>query len=122
MGIMLQMIAGFFSGIITGMGIGGGMILIPVLTLLLGFEQKIAQGINLLYFIPTGAVALWVHYKSKSIDIKLAWIIAAFGVAGSVGGALLAGVIPSHILRRIFAVLVIGMGCNEFFLATKEGK
>jgi uncharacterized membrane protein YfcA len=63
MEIILYLITGFVAGIISGMGIGGGVVLIPVLTLFLGFEQKIAQGVNLMYFIPTGAAALWVHYK-----------------------------------------------------------
>jgi len=120
MGIILESLAGFFSGIIGGMGFGGGMILIPVLTLLLGFEQKVAQGINLLYFIPTGAIALWVHIKNKSIDFKAAWIIAALGIIGSIGGALLAGVIPSALLRRFFAVLIIVVGMYEFYIASRE--
>lgn len=122
MGMIWHVAAGFFSGITSGMGVGGGVILIPVLTLILGVEQKIAQGINLLYFIPTGAVALWVHYKNNSIEIKIAWIIAAFGVAGSIAGAYLAGIIPSHILRRIFALLTIFVGMNEIFLAVKGDK
>ena len=104
------------------MGFCGGMILIPVLTLLLGFEQKIAQGINLLYFIPTGAVALWVHSKNKSIEFKAALIMATLGVIGSVGGSLLAGVLPSHTLRRFFATLIIVVGFNEFYVAAKEKK
>ena len=111
--------AGFFSGIVSGMGIGGGVILIPVLTLLLGVEQKIAQGINLLYFIPTGAVALWVHLKNKDVELKTAWIIAAFGIAGAVTGAMLAGNISPNVLRRIFAILTIGIGAHEIYAAFK---
>lgn len=122
MGLILQVTAGFLAGIVSGMGLGGGVVLIPVLTLLLGFEQKMAQGINLLYFIPTGAVALYVHYKNKSIDVKLAWILASYGVIGSIAGALLAWVIPSDILRRMFSIFVIAMGFNELYLATKHIK
>ncbi|OQB12395.1 MAG: hypothetical protein BWY15_02223 [Firmicutes bacterium ADurb.Bin193] len=122
MGIILRAFAGFLSGIVSGMGIGGGVVLIPFLTLLLGFEQKTAQGINLLYFIPTGFAALWIHIKNKSVDVRLAWILAAYGVAGSIGGALLAGIISSQVLRKMFAVLIIVIGCNEFFLALKKVK
>ena len=61
-------IAGIISGIISGMGMGGGIILIPVLTIFLGFSQKVAQGITLLYFIPTAVFALIVHIKNKTIE------------------------------------------------------
>ncbi len=120
MGMILHALAGFCSGIVSGMGFGGGMILIPVLTLLLGFDQKVAQGINLLYFIPTGLVALWVHSKNKSIETKTAWIVASIGVAGAIGGAYLAGVMPSALLRRVFAVVIIGVGFYEFYIAARN--
>ena len=118
--MILKIFAGFLSGIVSGMGIGGGVILIPVLTLFLGVEQKAAQGINLLYFIPTGAVALWVHLKNQNIDLKAAWSIAAFGIAGSALGAALAGNISPGVLRQIFAALTVAVGANEIFAALKR--
>lgn len=63
---MLTVIIGFLSGIISGMGIGGGAILIPALILTYGIEQKLAQGINLVYFLPTAVIALIVHIKKKT--------------------------------------------------------
>ena len=54
-------LAGLVSGIISGMGIGGGIILIPILTIFLGFDQKVAQGITLLYFIPTAIFSLIIN-------------------------------------------------------------
>lgn len=63
--MLYLMIAGFLAGVISGMGMGGGIILIPVLTLLLGFDQKQAQGMNLFFFIPTAVLALVVHIKKK---------------------------------------------------------
>ena len=69
--MLLTVLAGFFSGIIGGMGIGGGAILIPVLTVLLGIGQKQAQCANLIYFIPTAIAALSVHIKKKSVDFKV---------------------------------------------------
>ena len=111
----MKIFTGFLSGIVSGMGIGGGVILIPVLTLFLGVEQRTAQGINLLYFIPTGAAALWVHFKNKSVEVKAAPVIAAFGIAGAAAGAALAGYVPPETLRRIFAVLTVGVGVNEIY-------
>ena len=117
MEIILYLITGFVAGIISGMGIGGGVVLIPVLTLFLGFEQKIAQGVNLMYFIPTGAAALWVHYKNKCVETKIALVLAAFGVLGSATGAYLAAGVSSLVLRKLFALLIIIVGTNELFAA-----
>ena len=60
---MLLAAAGFLSGILSGMGVGGGMILIPVLTIFAGASQHTAQTVNLYYFIPSAAAALVVHIK-----------------------------------------------------------
>ena len=118
--IILKIAAGLLSGVISGMGIGGGVVLIPFLTLILGFDQKIAQGINLLYFIPTGITALIIHGKNKTAEIKTAAKIAGFGVFGAVGGALLAGVLSSETLRNLFAGAVIFMGCRELWTAFRK--
>lgn len=122
MELMLLVAAGLFSGMISGMGIGGGVILIPALTLFLGIEQKVAQGINLLYFIPTAIVALTVHCKNKNLELKTALPIAAFGIVAASVGAYLASVIPSVILRKIFALLTIFVGINEIYIAVKKEK
>ena len=75
----MSVVIGFLSGIISGMGIGGGAILIPALTLFYGIEQKLAQGINLVYFLPTAIIALVIHIKNKSADLKVAAIIGLCG-------------------------------------------
>ena len=59
---------GFFAGIIGGMGMGGGTLLIPILTIFLSFEQKNAQAINLLVFIPMAIVALIIHFKNLKVN------------------------------------------------------
>lgn len=103
-------IAGIVSGIISGMGIGGGIILIPVLTLLLGFDQKIAQGITLLYFIPTAIFALIVHIKNKNVDFKIAMKVASTGVVSAGLGAYCIKYLPTPILSKIFAVFLLIVG------------
>jgi len=110
--MVLLIITGFLSGIITGMGLGG-IILIPALTMLLDFEQKAAQGINLVYFIPTSLIALSVHIKNKNVDFKTATPLIIWGVAGAIAGSFLAGSMPSDILRRIFAYLLLVIGVYQ---------
>ena len=64
--IILYALTGFLAGILGGMGMGGGTLLIPILTIFLGFKQKNAQAINLLVFIPMSLFALIIHIKNKS--------------------------------------------------------
>ena len=60
---MIEILTGFVSGIISGIGMGGGTILILCLSIFLGIKKKIAQGINLVFFIPTSIAAIFVNIK-----------------------------------------------------------
>jgi hypothetical protein len=122
--LIVPILAGLASGIISGMGIGGGTILIPVLVFILNVDQHIAQSINLLYFVPTASIALFVHIKNKRIDMKLALIIVAFGVAGAILGSYFAVSVPSVMLKKMFGIFLFAMGIYETFRkapAKKEG-
>ncbi len=114
-------VTGFLSGIITGMGLGG-IILIPALTMLLGFSQKAAQGINLVYFIPTSVIALMVHIKNKTVDFKIAKPLVLWGVIGAIGGSFFVKFISGGILRKIFAVLLIIIGVYQIASAVINNK
>lgn len=106
-------IFGFIAGMLSGMGVGGGILLIPALTLFLGFSQKIAQGITLVFFIPTAIFALIIHIKNKNVDFKTALRLILTGTVGAVGGALLAGHISSEVLAKIFSVFLLITGCLQ---------
>lgn len=110
---MLLFIIGLASGIISGMGIGGGAILIPALVIFYKPEQHIAQSVNLLYFIPTAIVALVVHKKNKCVDFKVAVPIILAGIAGSFVGSRLALSLPGAVLKRWFGIFLLGMGLYE---------
>jgi uncharacterized membrane protein YfcA len=113
--MIITIIAGLLSGIISGMGIGGGAILIPVLTMFLGVNQHVAQCANLYYFVPTAVAALIIHIKNKSVDFKTAAFIIGFGLVGALAGSFIAVRISTGILRKIFAGFLFIMGLNQFF-------
>lgn len=113
---------GFFSGIISGMGIGGGTILIPALLFLTGIDQHQAQGVNLIYFIPTAITALITHQKKGNLSWKTAKPLALMGLAGAAAGALLAVSLDSEILKKIFGGFLFLMGLSEIFKKKKSDK
>lgn len=115
-------LVGFCAGIISGMGIGGGTILIPALLLLIDLSQHQAQGINLLYFIPTALVALFVHRKAGNLSGRVAKPLVLFGLAGAAAGAWLAVSLESALLRRLFGGFLFLMGLSEICKKDKKSK
>lgn len=117
---MLTILIGFASGIISGMGIGGGTILIPALVFIVGTRQQIAQSINLLVFIPSAAAALFVHIKKHNIEKGLLLKLALTGCAGAIIGSLLAVNLNSELLKKIFGIFLLIMGIYELTSKSKE--
>ena len=110
MDTIFLVLAGIISGIIAGMGMGGGTFLIPVLTLIFSFAQKEAQGINLLAFLPMAIVCLIIHFKNKLVNLKIGIPIVIVGVIFSVIGAFIANSIPNNNLRLYFGFFLILVG------------
>ncbi len=117
---MILIIIGLASGIISGMGMGGGTILIPALIFFANTPQHLAQSINLSVFFPTSIVALWIHTKNKHVRYRLAFKIIATGVVGALIGSKLAVSISTHTLRRLFGIFILAMGIYELFRKTKN--
>ncbi|MCH5186501.1 MAG: sulfite exporter TauE/SafE family protein [Oscillospiraceae bacterium] len=120
MTVIWIIIAGFLSGIISGMGIGGGAILIPALTFLIGMEQKNAQCTNLMYFIPTAVFALIVHIKNKNVEIKSAVSILIFAVIGAIMGGIIAVRLESGLLKKLFGTFLAVLAVREIYIIFKE--
>lgn len=104
--VLLSLI-GVLSGSLGGMGMGGGTLLIPLLTIVLGFNQKVAQGINLISFSIMAVIVIIIHAKNKLINFKVALTFAAFSLITSILGALLASLINSVWLKTCFGLLLI---------------
>ncbi len=120
--MITEILSGFFSGIISGMGIGGGTILIPALTMFLNIDQHKAQGVNLLFFIPTAVVALFVHKKNGNLEFKTAIPLMLWGLLGASLGSFVALNLKPEILRRIFGVFLFAMGGYEIYKGFKKKK
>lgn len=115
--IWWYILAGLFGGVLGGMGMGGGVLLIPALTVLLDVGQQIAQGVNLISFIPMSVVALIIHAKNKQVVWRdLLWIILPACVS-CVGGALLAVSTGSKILKFCYGIFLTLLGITQGVVA-----
>ena len=113
-------VIGIVSGMISGMGIGGGTILIPALLFLQDMNQQQAQGINLIYFIPTAVIALITHIKNKNIETKIVKSIAFTGLLGAAAGGFFAVRMDAELLRKFFGGFLFIMGLSEVFHGVKQ--
>ena len=107
MEILLLILFGAIAGVLGGMGMGGGTLLIPLLTIFLNIDQHVAQGINLLVFLPMAIVALIFHFKNKLVEVKKTWVMIICALASSIGGSFLSFSLKSEQLRIYFAIFLI---------------
>ncbi|WP_123054584.1 sulfite exporter TauE/SafE family protein [Clostridium sp. JN-1] len=107
--IILFIVIGVIAGILSGLfGIGGGIIIVPALVYLCGFNQLTAQGTSLAILLPpTGILAFMSYYKKGHVNLQAGILICIFLVVGSVFGAKLAHVIPVDTIRKLFGVLMM---------------
>ena len=118
---LFPLLAGTVTGVLSGFGVGGGTLLLVYMTVFAGLDQHLAQGINLLYFLPAGLMALPAHWKNGYI--KKPVLLPAIGV-GLVLAALAAWVATTldvGILRKCFGAFLLVIGAMELFGKT-EGK
>ena len=121
MEIFLYILFGILGGIIGGMGVGGGTLLIPLLTIFLSVPQKLAQSINLLAFLPMAIVALIIHFKNKMVETKgIIWIIIP-GIMASVGFAFLASLLDNEVLKTLFGAYLILIAVYEICCLLTQG-
>ena len=115
--IIILVILGLLTGFMAGMlGIGGGIIVIPAMTIILGFTQQQAQGTSLAMMLPpVGIVAVLNYYKAGHVDWRVAGILALFFIVGSIFGSQLAVKIPQDTLKKIFGVFLMLVAVKMLF-------
>jgi uncharacterized membrane protein YfcA len=100
---VVALLVGAVAGVLSGLlGIGGGAIMVPAMTLLMGLSQHMAQGTSLLVIIPTAISGSVTHFRLGNIRLQTAAWLSAGGVVGAVAGAYLALASPDSLLRLLF--------------------
>lgn len=111
--LLIGLTAGAFSGVL---GIGGGIVIIPLLVYFLGFSQQQAQGTSLgLLLPPVGALAVLNYYKAGYVDIRAAFIMVITFLIGSYLSSLIAIQLNEAIVKKIFAVFLLAYSIKLFF-------
>ena len=110
---LLPLAAGFGAGILSGFGVGGGTLLLVWMTVFAGLDQHLAQGINLLYFLPAGLMALPAHWKNGYIHRPALLPAIAGGLACVARAVWEATALDVAALRRIFGAFLILVGLSE---------
>ncbi len=118
----MEIFIGLISGVVSGTGMGGGTILIFLLSYVMQIEQHVAQAANLVFFIPTSIVAIIVNLKNKNIDLKLGMIISIFGILGAIIGANISIHIDVLILKRSFGIFLAIIAIHEIYSIVKQYK
>ncbi|MBZ5647845.1 MAG: TSUP family transporter [Acidobacteriia bacterium] len=112
-GILVGIAVGIFSGLV---GIGGGVVLVPILVYGFAMSQQQAQGTTLALLLPpTGLLAFWQYYKAGHADLKLGLLLALGIFIGGYFGGAWAQHIPTGVLRKIFAVVIAATAAKMFF-------
>ena len=119
---MTAAIVGLICGVLSGMGIGGGTLLMVWMTAIEGLAQQQAQGINLLYFLPTALLALILHAKNRLLRWRIILPAVLAGCLSAALAAWLATSIDTEILRKLFGGFLLLVGAREIFYRDKKAK
>jgi len=104
---VIYALLGLVFGVVGGMGLGGGIVLIPAMTILMGVEQHAAQGMTLFAYLPMAAFAVVWYIRKKAVRLKPVLFLIAFGLLGAAGGFPLVRAVETGTLRLIFGGFLI---------------
>ncbi len=103
---LVGVLAGFSAGLL---GIGGGILLVPALTILLGHDQVVAEATSLLAIVPVALVGSWRQRVYGNLRLGDAGVIGVLSVLGVLAGVALANALPERVLKIGFALLLLNM-------------
>ena len=109
------------AGVLSGWGVGGGTLLLLVLTLFLDVEHRTAQAVNMLFFLPAAALSLFFHRKNGRID-RTIWMRTALpGAVAALVAALAALTMDVSLLRKPFGLFLLWSGLSALRRAKRGG-
>lgn len=122
MHFLLLLLIGFGTGILSAWGVGGGTLLLLCMTLFLGVDQATAQGINLLYFLPTAGMGLIWHRKNGLLEKDVLRQAIPLGTVAAIAAAWIATSVDTAVFRKPFGVYLLLTGVMTLFQTKKSSK
>ena len=113
-------ISGTALGFLSGLGVGGGSLLILWLTLVLDMPQEAARTINLLFFLPSGIIATIFRYKQERLPWKKLLPAIISGCLFAALFAFLSGNWDTKLIKKLFGILLLFTGLRELFYKPKK--
>ena len=110
---LLPLLVGAATGVLSGFGVGGGTLLLVYLTAFAGVEQRLAQGINLLYFLPAALLSLPAHWKNGYVEKRALLPTVGAGLLCAALGAWTATAMDVELLRKCFGGFLVAVGLWE---------
>ena len=120
-GWLAALLAGAAAGVLSGFGVGGGTLLLVYMTAFAGLDQHLAQGINLLYFLPAGLMALPAHLKNGYVEKKALLPAIGAGLVLAALGAWAASAMEVGLLKKLFGLFLLAVG-GEQLLGKSRGE
>ena len=118
---IIPFLCGLGASVVSAWGVGGGTLLLLVMTLFLGVDQRTAQGINLLFFLPTAASALVCHARGGYLDKPTLKAAVPVAVAAALAGAWISNAVDVEVLRKPFGVYLLLSGVSLVWPKKKDG-
>ena len=117
---IIPFLCGLGASVVSAWGVGGGTLLLLVMTLFLGVDQRTAQGINLLFFLPTAASALVCHARGGYLDKPTLKAAVPAAVTAALMGAWISNAIDVELLRKPFGVYLLLSGASLVWPQKKD--
>lgn len=115
MSFIIYLLVGLLAGVLGGMGMGGGTILIPALTIILGVNQHVAQATNVIAFLPMAAIVLPAHKKAGLLRTDDVWEIIVPALITTVLSGLIMAAMPTDVLKKLFGLFLIAIAVKQAF-------
>lgn len=118
----ISLIVGSVLGFLSGIGVGGGSLLMLWLTLVLEIEHPIARSLNLLFFIPSALIASFFRWKQKKLDVRKILPAIIFGCISAACFSLISQRLDMSVLKKLFGMLLLLTGIRELFYRPRKAR
>jgi uncharacterized protein len=118
--VALALLLGVAAGVLAGsFGVGGGILFVPTLVAL-GLTQLEAEATSLLAILPTALVGTWRQRRYGNVRLRAALVVGLASIGGAVVGVQVATALPEDVLRRLFALLLLGVAAQLAWRCLRE--